>query len=215
MRRRTTAKWMVASFAVALAIILVCRLAAGPGERVAGALRATARWSFLLFWLASVGRPLAALLGQRFQALAAHARDLGLCYASAHLGHLGLVVWVYYYAIVHGTEVPSQYTLIFFGIGVFWTYFIALLSFDAFAAKLNPRARRIFRTIGVEYIAMAFFVDFYKSPFQDGFAHIASYAPFVVLSVAGPVLRLAAMGKRRLTELRRLLVAARLELPYR
>jgi len=213
MRRRTTAKWMAAAFAVALAIIVEYRLSAAPGERVAGALRATARWSFLLFWLASVGRALVALFGERFRALAAHARDLGLSYASAHLAHVGLVAWVYYYAIVHGMEVPSQHTLIFFGIAVFWTYLIALLSFDSFAAKLGARTCRILRIIGVEYIALAFFVDFFKSPFQNGFAHIASYAPFVVLSVAGPVLRLAAAGKRRLTELRRLLVSARLASP--
>ena len=215
MRRRTTAKWMVASFAVALAIVIVFRLGAGPGERVSGALQATARWSFTLFWLATVGRALATFFGERFQALAAHARDLGLSYASAHLAHLGLVVWVYYYAIVHGKEVPSQHTLIFFGIAVFWTYLIALLSFEPFAAKLNARTCRILRTIGVEYIALAFFVDFYKSPFQNGFAHLAGYAPFVVLSVAGPVLRLAATGKRRFTELRRrLLLSARLQSPY-
>jgi hypothetical protein len=124
------------------------------------------------------------------------------------------VVWVYYYAIVHGTEEPSRNTLSFFGIGVFWTYLIALLSFKPFAAKLNARTCQTFRTIGVEYITLAFFVDFFKSPFQDGFAHIASYAPFVVLSVAGPLLRLAVAGKR-LAELRRLLVSTRLESQYR
>jgi hypothetical protein len=133
MRRRTTAKWMAVSFAVSLAIIMEYRLGAGPGERVSGALRATARWSFLLFWFASVGRALATLFGRRFQALAVHARDLGLSYASAHLAHVGLVVWVYYYAIAHGKEVPSQHTLIFFGIAVFWTYLIAIWSFHSFA----------------------------------------------------------------------------------
>jgi hypothetical protein len=213
MRRPTTAKWMAASFAVALAIVIAFRLGAGAGERVSGALRATARWSFILFWLATVGRALAALFGERFEALAAHARDLGLSYASAHLVHLGLVVWVYFYAIVHGTQAPSRNTLIFFGIGVFWTYLIALLSFKPLAAKLNARTCRILRAIGVEYIALAFFVDFFKSPFQNGFAHIASYAPFVVLSVAGPLLRLAAAGKR-LTDLRRPPVSARLESPH-
>jgi len=205
---------MAGSFAVALALVVEYGLAAGAGERVSGALRATARWSFTLFWLASVGRALAILFGERFEALAAHARDLGLSYASAHLAHVGLVAWIYYYAIVHGKELPSQHTLIFFGIGVFWTYLIALLSFESIASKLNARTCRILRTIGVEYIALAFFVDFFKSPFQNGFAHIVSYAPFVVLSVAGPLLRLAAAGKRRLTELRRLLVSARLELPW-
>ena len=213
MHQRTTARWMIVSFAVALAIVLDYRLAAGPGERVSGALRATARWSFILFWLASVGRPLATLFGGRFQALAAHARDLGLSYASAHLVHLALVVWIYYYAIVHGKELPSQNTLILFGIAVFWTYLLVLLSFDSFAAKLKARTCRVLRASGVEYIALAFFIDFFKSPFQNGFAHIADYAPFVVLSVAGPLLRLAAMGKRRLSEVRRLLVSARLESP--
>jgi hypothetical protein len=204
---------MAASFAVALAMVIAFRLGAGPGERVSGALRATARWSFALFWLATVGRALAILSGGRFQALASHARDLGLSYASAHLVHLGLVVWIYVYAIVHGTDVPSRGTLIFFGIGVFWTYLIALLSFKPFAAKLSARTCRILRTIGVEYIALAFFVDFFKSPFQDGFAHIASYAPFVVLSVAGPLLRLAAAGKR-FSELRRAPVSVGLESPH-
>jgi hypothetical protein len=200
---------MATSFAVALAIVIAFRLGAGPGERVAGALRATARWSFLLFWLATVGRPLATLFGERFQSLAARARDLGLSYASAHLGHLGLVVWLYYDALVHGTDFPSRGTLVFFGIGIFWTYLIALLSFNAVAAKFNARTCRILRMIGVEYLSFAFFVDFFKNPFQDGFVHIASYAPFVVLSIAGPVLRLAAAGKR-LIEPWRLSVSPRL-----
>jgi hypothetical protein len=221
MSRPTTAKWtaewIAAPFAVALAIVIAVRLGAGPGERIGGALRATARWSFTLFWLATVGRALATLfggrLGGRLQALAGHARDLGLSYASAHLVHLGLVVWIYVYAMVHGTEVPPRNALIFFGIGVFWTYLIVLLSFKPFAAKLSARTCRILRTIGVEYIALAFFVDFYNHPFQEGFAHIASYAPFVVLSVAGPLLRLAAAAKR-FTERRRLPASVGLESPH-
>jgi hypothetical protein len=217
MSRPTAAKWaanwIAVPFAVALAIVIAVRLGAGPGDRVGGALRATARWSFTLFWLATVGRALATLFGGRFQALAAHARDLGLSYASAHLAHLGLVVWIYVYAMVHGTDVPPRNSLIFFGIGVFWTYLLVLLSFKPFAAKLSARTCRILRTIGVEYIALAFFVDFLNSPFQHGFAHIASYAPFVVLSVAGPLLRLAAAAKR-FTELRRLPASVGLESPH-
>jgi hypothetical protein len=198
---------------VALAIVIAIRLGAGPSERIGGALRSTARWSFILFWLATVGRALATLFGARFQSLAAHARDLGLSYASAHLVHLGLVIWIYVYAIVHGTEMPPRNALIFFGIGVFWTYLIVLLSFKPFAAKLSVRTCRILRTIGVEYIALAFFVDFFNRPFQDGFAHIASYAPFVALSLAGPLLRLAAAAKR-VTERRRLPASVGLETPH-
>jgi hypothetical protein len=61
---------MAASFLVGLVIVLAIRMGAGPGERVDMALRATARWSFLLFWLASAGSALATLFGSRFQALA-------------------------------------------------------------------------------------------------------------------------------------------------
>jgi hypothetical protein len=195
MHRHRTTIWMAGAFAVALALVVAFRLMTGPGERVAGALGATGRWSFALFWLATVGRASLTLFG-RFQWLAAHARDLGLSYASAHLVHLSLVVWIYWYGLSHGTRVPSLWTLIFFGIGVIWTYLIALLSIQAFAAKFSARTCRLLRSIGVEYIALLFLVDFSKIPFGGGVAHIANYAPFFVLSVAGPLLRLAAAGKR-------------------
>jgi len=55
---------------------------------------------------------------------------------------------------------------------------------------LAPRTLRIVRTLGVEYISFAFLVDFAKHPFQR------SYLPFLVLAVAGPLLRLAAVAKR-------------------
>jgi hypothetical protein len=77
MRNRTTTEWMAASLSVALAIVLIVRVGVAPGDRVGMALRATARWSFLLFWLASVGGALATLFGSRFQALARRGRDLG------------------------------------------------------------------------------------------------------------------------------------------
>jgi hypothetical protein len=160
--------------------------------------------------MATVGRALTTLFGHRFRALAAHARDLGLSFASAQLVHLGVVVWVYYYAFVHGTDAPARSTLIFFGIGILWTYLIVLMSFSPVAARLDARTRRILRTIGVEYIGLAFIVDFFKSPFQDGFAHVATYAPFALLAIAGPLLRLMAAAKR-LTERRRGPVSAQLE----
>jgi hypothetical protein len=196
MRRQNTTIWMAGAFAVALALVVGFRLGTGPGERVTGALGATGRWSFALFWSATVGRALLSLFGEKFQWLAAHARDLGLSYASAHLVHLGLVVWIYWYALSHGTQRPSLETLLFFGIAALWTYLIALLSIKAFAAKFSARTCRILRTVGVEYIALIFLVDFSKKPFGEGFAHVSYYAPFVVLSVAGPLLRLAAAVKR-------------------
>jgi hypothetical protein len=192
---------MAASFLVGLVIVFVIRTGAGPGERVALALRATARWSFLLFWLASAGGALTTLFGSRFQALARSARDFGLAFASAHLAHLGVVAWVYYAS----PDPPARSTLIFFGIAAIWTYVLAILSIKRLSALLNPRVWRTVRTVGVEYISLAFLTDFAKNPFQDGVLTVANYLPFLALAIAGPLLRLAALVKR-LSQVRRLAV---------
>jgi hypothetical protein len=200
MNRLTTREWMAASFLVGLVIVLVIRMGAGPGERVDMALRATARWSFLLFWLASAGGALATLFGSRFQALAHRARDFGLAFASAHLAHLGVVAWLYV-----SDNPPARSTLIFFGIAAIWTYVLAILSIKRLSAGLNPRVWRTVRTLGVEYIGLAFLTDFAKHPFQGGVLDVANYLPFLALAIAGPVLRLAALVKR-LSQVRRLAV---------
>jgi hypothetical protein len=192
MNRRTTKEWMAASFLVGLGIVLAVRAGAEPGERVVIALRATARWSFLLFWLASAGGALNTLFGSRFQALPHRARDFGLAFASAHLVHLGVVAWVYYAS----PDPPRRSTLIFFGIAAIWTYVLAILSIKRLTARLNPRVWRTVRTLGVEYIALAFLTDFAKNPFQGGVLHVANYLPFLALAIAGPLLRLAALVKR-------------------
>jgi hypothetical protein len=183
---------MAAAFSVGLAIVLIARWVEGPGERVSVALRATARWSFLLFWLASAGPALTALFGSRFLPLARRARDFGLAFAAAHLAHLGVVAWIYSTSVV----LPLQSSLIFFGIAVFWTYLLAILSWHRLSARLNPRVWRIVRTIGVEYIAFAFWTDFAIQTFAGGIANFFIYLPFVTLAVAGPPLRLAAALKR-------------------
>jgi len=201
MRRRTT-EWMAASFGVALVIVIISRFGLGPGERVDAALRATARWSFLLFWLAYAGSALATVFGSRFQALAHRGRDFGLTFASAHLAHLGVVAWIYYGSV---GQPFTQSTIIFFGIAAIWTYVLAILSINRLSARLNPRVWRIVRTLGVEYIALAFLADFAKNPFQYGFASLLAYLPFQLLAVAGPLLRLAALAKR-LSQVRRLAV---------
>ena len=200
-RRTTTREWMAASFLVGLVIVFVIQTGAGPGERVTMALRATARWSFLLFWLASAGGALTTLFGSRFQALARSARDFGLAFASAHLVHLGVVAWVYYAS----PDPPARSTLIFFGIAAIWTYVLAILSIKRLSALLNPRVWRTVRTVGVEYISLAFLTDFAKNPFQGGVLAVANYLPFLALAIAGPLLRLAALVKR-LSQVRRLAV---------
>jgi hypothetical protein len=192
MHKPTTAEWMGASLGAALVIVLIIYLGAGHGEKLALALRATARWSFLWFWLASVGGALAALFGSHFQNLAQRARDFGLAFASAHLAHLGLVAWLLYHSVTPFPRSP----LLFFGIGVFWTYLLALLSIKGLSAMLAPSIWRIVRTLGVEYISFAFLIDFAKNPFQGGVLNLLAYLPFLTLAIAGPLLRLAAVAKR-------------------
>lgn len=184
---------MATSFLVALAIAVLAVLISAPGERLRAALRATARWSFALFWPATVGGALATLFGSRFRPLAQRARDLGLSYASAHTMHFGLVAWLYYDALRRSLPTPP---LLFFGTAALWTYLLVILSFQSAVARIGPRAARTLRWIGVEYITLAFFLDFKKNPFEKGLVHIAGYAPFLLLAAAGPLLRLSAAAIR-------------------
>jgi len=192
MRRSTTAEWMGGTMCVALAIVLIVRVVATPGEKELMGLRATARWSFVLFWLASTGRALTTLFGSRFQPLAQRGRDLGLSFASAHLVHLGLVTWVLYFS---ARPFPRS-SFIFFGIGALWVYLLALLSIRRLTAMLNPRVWRILRIVGVEYISLAFLSDFFINPFQSGIRNLLAYLPFLTLAIAAPLLRFAAVVKR-------------------
>ena len=189
---QTTAKGMIAAFCVALAIVLLVRLTAAPADKLIFALQATARWSFVLFWIASTGSALTTLFGSRFTSWATRARDFGLAFASAHLVHLALVGWLFYF---YG-GLSLQPSIFFFGIGFFWIYFLGALSFSKISAMLNSRAVRLLRNIGVEYIAVVFLFDFTKNGFQEGFINLVNYLPFQVLAVAGPLLRCAAFAKR-------------------
>jgi hypothetical protein len=58
------------------------------------ALRMTARWSFLLFWVAYAGGALATLFGPALAPLSGRGREFGLAFAAAHLVHIGLVIWL-------------------------------------------------------------------------------------------------------------------------
>jgi hypothetical protein len=199
-REYRTAHWATAGILIGGAVGVACALAlltligAGTGERgIFIALRVTARWSFMLFWLAYAGGALAVLFGPNFRAVAQRGREFGLAFAAAHLVHVGLVVWLY--RISAKPPVPAE-SLIFFGIGLFWTYLLALLSIGRVSGLLAPKFLRIVRTIGVEYIALAFLVDFAKIPFGKGLLEIALYAPFLTLAVVGPGLRFAAFARK-------------------
>jgi hypothetical protein len=194
-RRPATAQWMLAAFATALALVALVRLYGPAHGQLTAALRVTARWSFVWFWLASVGGALATLFGSRFQAMARRGREFGLAFASAHLVHLALVALLYYAPVTS----PSQGSLIFFGIAALWTYLLAALSIGRLSTLLGQRAWRIVRRIGIEYISLAFLADFAKNPLEFGLHGLVFYLPFQVLAIAGPLLRLAADAKRRRT----------------
>ena len=187
--------WLLSALAVALVIAgAALALRGGAVEGTVLGLRLTARWSYLWFWLAYTAGAWAMLLGPRFRRLAGRSRDFGLAFAAAHLVHVALVVWLYRIA----EHPPGAGTLEFFGVAVFFTYLLALLSFPRPAAWLSPRALLVIRTVGVEYIALAFFVDFAKEPFRLTLGHALSYGVFLALAVLAYALRITTVVRRGL-----------------
>jgi hypothetical protein len=194
----TTVALMSAAFLIALALAVIILVIFGAGERgTAIALQATARWSFFLFWPAYVGGAIA-WLWPRLSGLARHGRELGLAYASAQLIHVGLVFW-----IIHVATGPSG-PMVFFWIGIFCTYLLALFSLPRLRAALDLRLWRIFLAIALEYIAVAFAADFILAPLQaSGLEkYPVTYLPFALLLVSGAGLRFVAFCDRRLRPLR-------------
>jgi len=193
--RSRTGAWMLSAPAVALVIAAAALALDGRAEQgtVLG-LRLTARWSYLWFWLAYTAGAWTTLLGPRLHTLAMGARDFGLAFAAAHLVHVALVVWLYLIA----EHPPGAHTLEFFGVAVFFTYLLALLSFRRPAASVSPRALVAIRTVGVEYIAFAFLVDFARGLFTLTLGHALTYGVFLALGVLAYGLRAAAIVRRRL-----------------
>jgi len=194
--RSVTGPWMLTAFAVALAIAGVTLSLRGAGEAgtVLG-LRLTARWSYLWFWSAYTASAWASLLAPQLRSVGMRARDFGLAFAAAHLVHLGLVVWLYRIA----EHPPGAGSLEFFGVAVLFTYLLALLSFRRFAGWLTPRAASVIRTVGVEYIALAFLVDFAKDPLRPTLGHVLGYDVFLALGVLGYALRVTTLVRRHQT----------------
>ncbi len=186
---RKSLTWMGAAFGIALAIalaVLVLQGADNGGTRLA--LELTARWSFLLFWLAYAGNATAQLFGVR--SLAGHGREFGLAFAAAHLVHIGLIVWL---GIILGRVPLSGGLLLFFLVALFATYLLMGLSFGG--AKALGRAWAPLRFVAMNYILLAFARDFvlpvvYPKPSQVHLGHYLFYAPFMVLSLAAPLLTL-------------------------
>ena len=189
-------KWMGAAFAAALAITAVTLTLHGTDNKSTRlALELTARFSFVLFWLAYAGGAIATLF--RIDALAGRGREFGLAFAAAHLVHIGLVIWL---GVLMGKVPLSGGLLLFFLVGLFFTYLLALLSFGG-ARALGPLWRPL-RFIGMNYILIAFARDFmlpvlYPKPTQYNVEHFVAYAPFAAASILAPLLVLAVTLRQR------------------
>ncbi len=184
--------WMSSAFCAALVLAALVLVFLGAGERGTKAgLAATARLSFLLFWAAYSGSALTALFGARFQPVKERGRELGLAFAAAHLVHMGLVGWLCWIGAA-----PSISVFVFFGVALIFVYLLALFSIGNLQRALGPRSWWLLRTIGMNYIAFAFFIDFMKSPLHGGVKHVVEYLPFVILAIGGPLLRAAAWAIR-------------------
>jgi hypothetical protein len=189
----TVASWMVMAFLIAVALAAIVLAIFGVGGRGTGlALRVTARWSFLLFWLAYAGGAMVQLWELRLGVLARHGRELGLAFASAQLVHVGLIFW-----LIHIATEPVG-AMVFFWIGILCTYLLALFSLPWFRDALGPRLWRVFRTLALEYIAVAFAADFIVEPLMAGgpSRYPLTYLPFALMLVCGAGLRVAAFSDR-------------------
>jgi hypothetical protein len=177
--------WMVAAFCASLALTAsVVALSHHGGFGIA--LQTSARVAFLFFWPAYVGGALTSLFGNVFLPLKEHARDFGLAFAAALLVHLGLITYLCATGHAFATE-----TFVIFGVAAVLTYLLALLSIDR-ARQALPRIFWLpIRVFAMNYIALAFILDFVKFPIGD-FREGVIYLPFAALAIVGPALKLAA-----------------------
>lgn len=189
--------WMIGAFggALALAGAVLAGYGTGPGG-IGQAVRYTARWSFLFFWLAYTGGAMAILFGPAFAGLARRARALGLAFAAALQVHIGFVIWL---GVVIG-QIPLQGgILLFFLVALFCTYLLALLSFGIGTRNLG-RLWRPLLFLATTYILIAFGRDFVFGALYLDVRHwllFVEYVPFAFLSLIAIPLRLAAFLRRR------------------
>jgi hypothetical protein len=188
---------MIGAFggALALAGVVLAEYGTGP-VGIGQAVRYTARWSFLFFWLSYTGGAMAILFGPVFAGLARQARALGLAFAAALQVHIGLVIWL---GVVIG-QIPLHGRILwFFLVALFGTYVLVLLSFGVGARSLGRLWRPVL-LVATTYILIAFGRDFLLDGLPQLTRHWLSfveYVPFALLSLIAVPLRLAAFLRRR------------------
>ncbi len=186
------AAWMCSAFCVELGLAALTLAVLGAG--VYGtliALKLTARFSFLLFWLAYSAGAVTSLFGSAFTPLKRRTREFGLAFAAAHLVHLGLVAWIVYIGAA-----PSRGVFFFFGVAVLWTYLLALFSIPRLHKALGSKNWWVLRVVALNYIGFAFAKDFLGYRQFGSLEYIAGYLPFAALSIIAPLLCFAAFVQR-------------------
>jgi hypothetical protein len=188
--------WMIGALGGGLAIAGAVLAGYGTGAVGIGqAVRYTARWAFLFFWLSYTGGAMAILFGPVFAGLARRARALGLAFATALQVHIGLVVWL---GVVIG-QIPLQGgILLFFLVALSCTYLLVLLSFGIGTRNLG-RLWRPLLFLATTYILIAFGRDFVGAALHATTQHwlyFVEYVPFALLSVIAIPLRLAALLRK-------------------
>jgi hypothetical protein len=193
-QKSVTAVWMGAAFGTALGLAAITLAMSGIGTTgLHRTLRVTARFSFLLFWLAYTGGALKTLFGRAFQPIAWRGRDFGLAFAAAHLVPIGLVVWLYHISAQPPLSPPAFW---FLTIGAIWIYALALLSIRQLAMAIGYLRWRFLRLAGMEYVSLVFLLEFVSHPLHGSISGILLYVPFATLSVMGSFLRLTAWASR-------------------
>ena len=188
--RRPVWIWMAAAFCAALALAIGVMPVAHILHygRIGLGLEVTARFAFLLFWLAYVGGALTSLFGEAFLPLKSYARELGLSFAAAIAVHLGLVATL----CLAGYPPPLK-TFVIFGAAAGCTYLLALLSVRRLRDALPVNVWPPVRFVAMNYILGAFILDFARQ--THGLIDDVKYLPFLALAICGPILRLAAWAK--------------------
>ena len=180
--------WMAGAFCASLGLALAS-VAISRHRDFTIALAMSARVAFLFFWPAYVGGALTSLFGDVFLPLKQRAREFGLAFAAALVVHLGFVIRL----CVVG-PVPSTRTFIIFGVAAAFACLLALLSIGRVRQALPSRFWPPFRFVAMNYIALAFLIDFAHFPLHD-FRLGLQYLPFAVLAILGPALKFAAWAQ--------------------
>ena len=136
---------MGSAFAANAVLAAVVLAVFGAGKLGTGhALQITARFSFLLFWLAYASGGLALLIRPAAKFLRRHGRYFGLAFAAAQLMHILLVVWLCWIGAT-----PGMGLFVFFVPPAVVLYVLALFSIPTLQQRLGRTRWTVLRTVAM------------------------------------------------------------------